>query len=295
MCTLNICFTSTATTKPLSSCTGADIPPDQPAHLLDLDPNSPIYKDLKRQLDKGLRNITAQYSIYVRRIRESLQDKGVTAKDLCANLLNFSAFNHETTEQKRMLISVHKAELDKAVDLYDVFNLISTVYASFLNYDVFQFIVDTYQLDNGQEELKYDEHLEAYLKKHKLSEFIEIKPRLREVTADSSELILKIDIESTSRLSKIKDLQSFIAEILEMKFATLQLLDISKGCVIVTFIIPAHIAEIVFNEQTVFTEEQVQMFQAESILWLKCNGFTFSFIIEAIDDNHQKDKQKGEV
>ena len=224
----------------------------------------------------------------MRRIRESLQDKGVTAKDLCANLLNFSAFNHETTDPKRMLLSVHKAELDKAVDLYDVFNLISTVYASFLNYDVFQFIVDTYKLDHEQEELKYEEHLKAYLKKHKLSEFIEIKPRLKEVTTDSSELVLKIDIESTSRLSKIKDLQSVIADILEMKFASLQLLDISKGCVVVTFLLPAHIAEIVFNKRTVFTEKQVQMFRSESILWLQCNGFMFSFVTKVVDELHQK-------
>lgn len=91
----------------------------------------------------------------MKKIRETLQANGVTPKDLCANLMNFSAFNHGGTEQKRMLLSTHEAELEKAVDLYDVFNLISKVYASFLNYDVFQFIVDAYQIDHGQEELKY--------------------------------------------------------------------------------------------------------------------------------------------
>lgn len=73
-----------------------------------------------------------------------------------------------------------------------------------------------------------DQHLEAYVKNHKLSKFIMINPRLSEVTAGSSELILKMDIESTSRLSKIIDLQSVVAEVLGLKYATLQLRDISK-------------------------------------------------------------------
>ena len=90
----------------------------------------------------------------MRRIREILQANGVTAEDLCANLLNFSAFNHADTEQKRMLLSAHRAELENAINLYKIFNLISTVYASFLNHDIFKYIIDTYKINQGQEELK---------------------------------------------------------------------------------------------------------------------------------------------
>ena len=228
--------------------------------------------------------------MYVKRIRETLQDKGVTAKDLSANLLNISAFNHDKTEQQLMLMSAHKAELEKAVDLYDVFKLVSTVYASFLNYDIFQFIVNIYQIDHGQEELKYPQHLRTYINKHKLSECLH---GFRDITDGSSKLILKIDIEATSRLSKIIDIQSAIASILGMNFETLQLLNISDGCVVVTFLIPTHIAEIVFNKVTAFTGKQVQMFQAQSILTLECNSYTYSFVEKHCDDTDQKDEQKG--
>ena len=209
----------------------------------------------------------------MRQIRETLQANGVTAEDLSANLLNFSAFNH--TKQEIILLSAHKAELERANNLYEVFSILSTEYASFLNYDIFQYIIDTYQIDHGQEELKYHEHLKAYLEKHKVSEFIELNPHLKEVTAGSSKLILKVDVESTCRLSKIKDLESAVAEILNLNSATLQLLDISNGCVVVTFLIPTPIAEIVFHKHTVLTKKQVKILQAESILRMECNGYIF--------------------
>ena len=98
-----------------------------------------------------------------------------------------------------------------------------------------------------------------------------------------------------SRLTSVIDLQLAIGVILDIKFATLQLLDISEGCVVVTFLIPTHIAEIVFNKLTIFTEKQAQMFQAESILTLECNGHTFSFVEKAADYIDQKDEQKGEM
>ena len=264
---------------------------DTPSALPQLDPNSPIYRDLKRQLNKDLQNITGRYSNYVKQIRLALQDNGVTVKDLSETLMDFAAFN--VGEEKLMSLSTHIDELEKAVDLHDVFKKIRLEYASFLNYDIFQYIIDTYQIDHGQEELKYPQHLRAYAEKLKLSEFIEINPQLKEVCAFSSELILKIDIESTSRLSRITDLQSAIANILGMKScAALQLRDISAGCIVVTFVIPTRIAEIVFNKHAGFTEKQVQMFQAESVLWLECNGCTFSFFTKGFEE---KAEQKEEA
>ena len=228
------------------------------------------------------------------RIRETLQANRVTAKGLSATLLNCTAFNHDCTEQKRMLLSTHRAELEGAKDLCEVFNIISLVYASFLNYDIFQFIVNAYKIDHGQEEFKYPEQLKAYIEKHNVSEFMEINPQLKEIPAYSSELILKVNIEDTSELSKIKDLHSAIAKILNLRDATLQLRNISKGCVVVTFLIPTHISEIVFNKQTVFTEKQVQMFQAESILTLTCNDFTFSLVGDVSNDTTEYENRKSE-
>ena len=263
---------------------------DTPSAPSQLDPNSPIYRDLKRQLNKDLQNITGRYSSYVKQIRIALQDNGVTVKDLSETLMDFAAFN--VGEEKLVSLSTHVAELEKAVDLHDVFKLIRMEYASFLNYDIFQYIVNAYKINCEQEELKYPQHLRDYAEKLKLSEFFEINPQLKEVSAFSSEVIVKIDIESTSRLSRITDLQSAIANILGMKScAALQLRDISAGCVVVTFVIPTHIAEIVFNKHACFTDKQVQMFQAESVLWLECNGCTFSFATKGFEEKAQKEEE----
>ena len=150
-------------------------------------------------------------------------------------------------------------------------------YASFLNYEIFQLIVDKYQLDNGQEEFKYPDHLKAYVNEHKISEFVEINPLLKDFTDSSKEVILKIDIVATSRLAKIKNLGTKFAEILHVNPITLRLLDIKEGCVVVTFLIPTPVAKIVFNKYTTLTERQIQDFKTLAILWMKCNGCYFFF------------------
>lgn len=249
--------------------------------MTSLDPN--ILKDLKLQLERELTSIMTKYTHYVRHIRLSLKDKGVSAEDLCSDLLTMPATSH--TEQDLMLLSAHKAELEKLVSLNGIFNFLVTEYASFLNYDIFQFIIDTYKLDHGQEELKYPEQLKAYLEKHKVSEFIEVNPLQKKSTAVSTELTLKIDIELTTRMSKIIDLQKAIAKILHLNHAALQLVDIKNGCVAVTFLIPTSVAESVFK---IITEKQEEQFRTLAVTRLECNGCIFIFAAKNIGDNIKK-------
>lgn len=238
--------------------------------------DSDTLNDLDRQLDSELDSIIRLYSSYVSCIRQSLKANGVCAKDLCAELLTISAFNH--TEQNRMLLSAHKAELEKAVDLNDVFSVLVTEYASFLNYDVFECILEKYQdIRAGQEVLNYPEYLNAYVMKHKISEFIRINPLLKDFNSASKEFVLKMDILSTSRLAKVINLKNTIAKILGVNSASLQILDIKEGCVLVTFLIPTPVAQLVFNECTLLSSEQEKQFQASHVLWLECNGCRFDF------------------
>ena len=248
--------------------------------MQDLDDDT--LRDLHLRLDKELDDITKQYSKYVRHIRETLNAKGVTVDDLSSNLLTVTAFAHE--KQQRMLLSTHEAELESAASVDKIIRLLVKEYASFLNCEIFQFIVDTYHIDQGQDELKYPELLEAYLNRHRVSEFIKINPQLKSIASSSKELVmLKVDMESTSRLARINDLKTSIAKILQLESVTLQLLGISEGCVVVTFQIPAPIAECIFNEHTIFTEEQLKQFQSLSVVWLECGSCSFSFA-DKVDD-----------
>lgn len=248
---------------------------DSPCSLASLDADT--LGDLKLQLKSDLLAIMTKYSLYVRCIRQSLKDKGVSAEDLCSDLLTMPATNQ--AEQDLSLLSSHKAELEKAVSINGIFNFLTTEYASFLDYDIFEFMVETYEIDNGQEKLKYPQHLNDYLNKHKVSEFVEIKKDLLNIStaAASKELVLKFDIESTSKLAKIVDLKSAVAKSLGLRSATLRLLDIKDGCVVVTFLIPTPVAEIIFSKDTCLTAQQQQEFQAMAVRQLECNDKTFDF------------------
>lgn len=241
------------------------------------------------QLDDNLQTITTKYCLYVSSIRECLQAKGVHPKDLCSDLMALTAFNH--TKQKRCLLSAHETELQKATDLNGIFNLLVKEYASFLNYEVFQFILDKYHIDNGQEEFQYPRHLVAYINSHKISEFIEINPLLKDFTDASKEVVLKIDIESTSELAKLERLRTAVAKILRLKAAALRLLDVEEGCVVVRFLIPTPVAELIFSKHSVLTEEQVDEFRALHVLWLECNDRMFDFTTEYLKYNAHKNQE----
>ena len=237
-----------------------------------------VRENLEIQLDRGLKKIGQLYAVYVTRIREALEAKKKKPGDLSTDLLNVPAFNHD--KQARMLLSTHKTQLMAAKTLNDIFKLLSIEYASFLNYEIFQHIVDTNNLDNGDEVFKYPQKLNEYITKHKVSEFIKINPLSKKVTEASDELVLKFDIDSTSRVAKVDSLKKAIARIFDLNSLTLRLLDIKDGCVEVTFLIPTPVAKFVFNEKRVLTEEQAKQFQALPISWMKCNGRTFDFTIK---------------
>ena len=237
--------------------------------------DSDTLEDLKLQLRSDLQNIIQQYSLYVSCIRKTLQEKGLKAKDLCSDLMTMSAFSHSKKEV--MLLSAHKEEMEKAEDLNQIFNLLAEEYASFFDFDIFRFILEKYQreyrtIDIGQEELKYPDRLKAYLEKHKVSEFVEINPLLKEFTAKSTELVLKIDIKSTSKLSKLKKIKTAVAKILGIKSRTLRLLDVKDGCIAATFLLPTPVAQVVFTEEAALTDEQSEQLRHLSVLQLECKN-----------------------
>ena len=240
--------------------------------------------ELKLQLERELKSIMIKYSHYIRHIRLCVKEKGVSVEDLCTDLLSMPATS--IPEQELSLLSGQRAELEKAVSINGIFNILITKYASFLDYDIFQFIVDTYQIDSGQEELKYSENLEAYLEKHKVSEFVAINPSLKKYI-DSTELTIKVDVDLTFRMAGIKNLKIVIAKILKIKPAALRLLDIKDGCILVTLLIPVPVADSIFNKHTFLSRQQTKKFEELPVLWLECNGCRFDFGAKALEINYE--------
>ena len=244
--------------------------------LATLDPE--VRADLEQQLEQNLNNITSHYLSFVHCVRTSITRKGISAENLRAYLLALPAFKSDIKrELKFFIMSEVKVEIQQATTVDDIFNVLNTKYATFMNYDIFQRMVDDFGLNEGQAMLKYPKYLEDYIKMHKLSEFEEINPMLKKVECGSKKMVLKFDIETTCNLSKLQDLTKAVANILGLRKSALRLLSIEKGCVIATFLIPAPVADFLFSSGEIFPAGKIEEFQAQSLLWLECNGFKYDF------------------
>ena len=138
--------------------------------------DSATLEDLEQQLDLELQHITNRYASYVHCIRKSIKEKGVTAEDLCAYLMNLRAFKPGNRKQMPVLLSGMRDELERAKTIDKIFIILSDKCASFLNFEIFQSIADDYEIDKNQERLNYPQYLREYAEKHKLSEFIDMNP-----------------------------------------------------------------------------------------------------------------------
>lgn len=246
--------------------------------------SSKVHADLQQQLKQNLRGITKQYASYVRCLRMTLNEKDVSARDLRDFLLSLSAFENSTCQDQELLLS-KRALLEKASDIDGIFEVLQKYFASFLDCEIFETIMEEFNISKDQEKLRYSDHLKNYIDKHKLYEFHEINPLLKDFTDDSVELILKFDLESCINLGELKDITAAVANILNLRPSALRLLRIEEGCILVVMLISIVLARALFNSDTVFSSDQRKRLVANSVLWLECNDRIFYFNKAVIRDN----------
>ena len=234
-----------------------------------------IHNDLLQQLKHNYKHIRYQYASYIRCIRVSLGEKGVTVKELSSYLLSLPAFNCDVQNEDYKLMSQKRNDLEGANDIIDIFNIIARDHASFLEYDIFQGIVREHKLDRSQEPLQYPDHLKAYIQKHTIAEFMELYPALKRYNGEK-ELTLKFELKLLDRkIATLLDLKNAIAAILGVQSSALRLLSAREGCLVLQFLIPEFITSRIFAEK--LTSKQVKNFQELSVIWLKCAGCEFTF------------------
>ena len=243
--------------------------------LAKLDPK--VRVDLKQQLKQNFKQISQRFASFVNYVRKSILQMNISADDLCAYLLSLPALKSGESDQQVMLLSEISDKLEKATTVNGIFNVLNRYYATFLNYDIFQGIAKEYEVDPDHEKMEYPEYLRAYIRMHKLSEFEEINPLLKKIECGTKEMVLKFDIKLTCSLAKLQDYTLNIADILGLKPSALRLLSIEEGCVVITLLIPAPVADFIFNSNKIFTIEDMKRFHTQSVLWLKCNGHVYHF------------------
>ena len=242
----------------------------------DVFPTSTLDPDVRDDLEHVLRikrkRIMFHYACFVSRLCDCVKERGVTVEHLRTFLLKLPSFSPDKDdgeESSKLLYGV-KSKLEEADTVHKIFDLIGEECASFLNYDVYQFILDKYCSDMKCDEFKYPEKLEAYINEHRIDEFFGINPQLENFDQASKKVKLKFDIASTSKVVKIINLKSALADVLGLIPSALRLFSIEEGCVVVTFLIPSSIADVISK---ILTPE---LLQALSILWVKCDEYKMS-------------------
>ena len=260
--------------------------------LTKLDPK--VRVDLKQQLKQNFKQISRRFASFVNYVRKSILQMNISADDLCAYLLSLPALKSGESDQQVMLLSEISDKLERATTVNGIFNVLNRNYATFLNYEIFLNIAEEYEVDPDHEKMKYPEYLDDYMRMHKLSEFEEIDPLLKNVKCGSNDImVLKFDIAMTCSLAKLQDYTLNIADILGLKPSALRLLSIEEGCVVVTLLISASVADFIFNRNKTFTTVEKKRFQALSVLWLKCNDHVYDFSKFLGLQNDQKPKEKS--
>ena len=100
---------------------------------------------------------------------------------------------------------------------------------------------------------------------------------IESTTKSAHKLVLKFDIEETCKMAKVVDLKDAICSILGIIPSALTLIGIEEGCVVLTYRIPAHIADVIFSSEGRFSADMRRKFHALSVLWLRCSGYTYIF------------------
>ena len=232
---------------------------------------------LKQQLRANLMMICKAYSDYTDCVAVSLHKKNVNVHRLKSFSLNLYVGNDE---HNLMPLSSKRGAEDKINQFDNVYGVISALckFTSFLNFNVFEQLINKFEIDKTQEELKYPEKLRQYVEKHTVSEFMEIHPVLNQYTDDTKKLVIILDVKQiTVSVCEVLDIGQALAHIMKLDQCQLLIHNIGGGSVTVTFLIPTFIADYMFSGQKecIFSQEQIEELRKISIKMLKCNCYEF--------------------
>ena len=247
---------------------------------LTLDPS--VYQDLSHQLRLRRRQIMNRYAEFRSSVYELIKNKNVPVGD-------FLYFLKALPDCKNKLDS-----LSEDSTILDVFKIIGDELSSYLHYEIFQSIINKYCTPSEKvdcDDLKYPEYLKDYIEHLDIKHFLEINSELENLSStDTKKLCLKIDMDETTKMTQIKDLESSIAEILgpSIRPSELKLIDVKKGCLLLTFLIPAITADATFANK--LTKDQIKRFHSLSVRWLKCEDIE----VDCTEGKNMEDEDSGD-
>lgn len=239
--------------------------------------------DLEQQLYCNLEDILNSFGDFTHCVQVALEKKNVDVGTLRTFLLGFPAFISGCGDQRLMLLASKKNELEKCSSVCEIFALLKTQCSSFLNCRIFERIMKSFEIKTDQEYLNYPDKLKAYIEKHRVSEFVELKPIISELTDDTKELVLVLDIPATSKLAEATNIVETVAKIMNLNPSAVLIHSIKRKCVVVTVLIPTPVADYIFVSDDIFSKDENQKFRNQSVQQLRCSNYCFDFTLRKID------------
>lgn len=218
---------------------------------------------LRMDLEFSRDKVITHYASYRSRICSLVIRKGVSVSEFVYFLRGLPDF----------VENGHKLDsLPTEAGMYDVFRIIDDDFASYLHYEMFQCILDEYGTDlerNSDKLSKYPEHLRVYIHQLDIKHFLMMNPKLP-ILSCSEKIFLKIDLDLTTKITRIKELTTRLTTILGLGLrpSELKLIDAKIGCLILVFCIPAVKADAIADKTT--TAAQIEGLRGLSVHWLKC-------------------------
>ena len=238
--------------------------------------------DLRHQLKLSRDKIITHYASYRYGVYQLIIKKGVSVGDFLLFFGGLPGCGEDMCKFDSLPPEPH---------MCDVFKIIGKEFSSYLHYEVFQYILNQYcnASERDCEMFKYPEYLKVYIEKLNIKEFLEINPELKELSANSKRICLKIDIEETTKITKIKKLEVSIATILgcQLQPSDLRLIGVEKGCLILTYLIPEVVAVAIASKE--MTADQNESLESLSIHWIKCDKSGIFFVESNPDIDFIKD------
>ena len=143
------------------------------------------------------------------------------------------------------------------------------IYYPFWEFDLFEKIMIWWDIKKDDDRLKYVDYFKAYALKHKISEFMEINQALKRKYVAPNEIVLKFDASLHESIHKVLGYKESLANILGTRTTLLRLIDVKKGCVVVTYVLPTDIARQMFTKEEWFTISQKEKLKDLSIIWFQ--------------------------
>lgn len=143
---------------------------------------------------------------------------------------------------------------------------------SFFHYEIFQALSNNYCKACKSKELNYEKHFSAYIRKTKVSDFMQSVELKKTFVIDSKKLTFKIgSIKMSNKLVDIVDIKNNLAALLGLRKYTLYLINVEDGSA--TFLIPKEVADVVFVRHHL-SVEQIENARCLSVLSLQCGKNT---------------------